>query len=163
MDPSGRPESFYATPVSKRLVDLIEHGAKELTHQWVREVRTQDSMPHYRAQDEEQVFERAFRVYSQLGRWLSQDMTKAEIRDYWMALGRERCREGYALSEIIQALSLIRRHLWIKVDSEGLLDTALDLRHGIELFTRVLIFFDRAIYYAVIGYEAAEPEAPPRR
>ena len=163
MEPSGRPDSFYATPVSKRLVGLIEHGAKELTQQWMRDVRAQDSMPHYRAHDEDQVFERGFQVYSQLGRWLSQDMTKTEIRDYWMALGRERCREGYPLSEIVQALCLIRRHLWIKVDSEGLLDTALDLRHGIELFTRVLIFFDRAIYYAVIGYEAAEPEAPPRR
>jgi len=158
-----RYDSLYSTPVSKRLVGLIERSAEELTHKWVQDVRTQDSMPHYRAQDEEMVFERAFRVYSQLGRWLSQDMTKAEIRDYWMALGRERCQEGYALSEIVQALSLIRRHLWLKVDSEGLLDTALDLRHAIELLTRVLIFFDRAIYYAVIGYESAEPKPPSRR
>lgn len=160
MEPCGRPDSFYATPVSRKLVDLIERGAEDLTRRWMKDVRAQDSLPHYRAHAEDQVYDRGFQVYSQLGRWLSQDMTKGEIRDYWMALGRERCKEGYALSEIVQALCLIRRHLWIKVDSEGLLDTALDLRHAIELFTRVLIFFDRAIYYAVVGYEAAETEMP---
>lgn len=163
MEPCGRPDSFYATPVSRKLVELIERGAEDLTRRWMRDVRAQDAMPHYKIHDEGQVFERGFRVYSQLGRWLSQDMTKTEIRDHWMALGRERRREGYALSEIVQALCLIRRHLWIKVDSEGLLDTALDLRHAIELFTRVLIFFDRAIYFAVIGYESEDPGTSARR
>ncbi len=51
------------------------------------------------------------------------------------------------------SLSLLRRRLWQKVQSEGLLDTALDLFQAMELHNRVVLFFDRALYYAVVGYE----------
>jgi hypothetical protein len=47
----------------------------------------------------------------------------------------------------------IRRLLWAKVQAAGLLDTALDLYQAMDLQHRVLIFFDRAIYHAAVGYE----------
>jgi hypothetical protein len=43
--------------------------------------------------------------------------------------------------------------LWRKVLGEGLLDTMLDLYQAIELNNRVMLFFDRAIYFITIGYE----------
>jgi hypothetical protein len=33
------------------------------------------------------------------------------------------------------------------------LDTALELHQAIELNNRVVLFFDRAIYYTILGYE----------
>ena len=67
-----------------------------------------------------------------------------------------RCREGFALSEVIQALLVIRRVLWFKVQSDGFLDTALDLNMALALYNRVLLFFDRAIYFTSLGYEKAQ-------
>ncbi|HOI45215.1 MAG TPA: hypothetical protein PLX50_06355, partial [Candidatus Aminicenantes bacterium] len=64
----------------------------------------------------------------------------------------------FALSEIIQSLCLIRRHLWLKVESEGLIDTALELYQAIDLYNRVMVFFDRALYYAALGYEEKDRE-----
>jgi hypothetical protein len=148
-----KPKSFFQTSVSQKLVHLIEKDAGELTNNWLRDIKQNSSLPTYKSYDEKELHQRAFRVYSQLGRWISHETAKDEIRLYWTALGRQRRDEGFALSEIIHSLAMIRKHLWQKVQSEGLLDTALDLYQAIELYNRVMLFFDRAIYYAALGYE----------
>jgi len=153
MEHDEKPKSFFQTPVSQKLVHLIEKDASALTNSWLHDIKQNSSLPTYKSYDEKELYHRAFRVYSQLGRWISHETVKDEVRIYWTALGRQRRDEGFALSEIIHSLAMIRKHLWQKVQSEGLLDTALDLYQAIELYNRVMLFFDRAIYYAALGYE----------
>jgi hypothetical protein len=145
--------SLYGAPVSKNLVELIERSADELTHQYLEDVKQHSHLPTYRAFDEKELYKRAYRVYSQLGKWISQETTKEEIKSYWTDLGKQRREEGFPLPEIILSLSMLRRHLWIKVQAEGLLDSALDLYQAMELHNRVITFFDRAVYYAACGYD----------
>lgn len=140
-------------PIFQKLVDLIERNATELTNSWLIDVRRELSLPTYRNFDNIELYNRAYRVYSQLGRWISQETTKEDIARDYMALGAERRKEGFALSEVIQALILIRRNLWKKILEEGVLDTTLDLYQAIELNNRVTLFFDRAIYFTAVGYE----------
>jgi hypothetical protein len=149
----AKSEHFFLTPVSRKLVDLIESHADELTMNWLKDIKQQTNLPTYRAFDERELYQRAHRVFSQLGKWISQETTKEEIKDYWTALGKQRRKEGYGLAEIIQSLQFIRRHLWLKVQAEGLLDSVFDLYQAMELHNRVMLFFDRAVYYAAIGYE----------
>jgi hypothetical protein len=153
MEYEEKHKSFFQTPVSQKLVHLIEKDAGELTNNWLRDIKQDSILPTYKSYDEKELYQRAFRVYSQLGRWISHETTRDEIKLYWTALGKQRREEGFALSEIIHSLATVRKHLWQKVQSEGLLDTALDLYQAIELYNRVMLFFDRAIYYAALGYE----------
>jgi len=139
--------------VSRNLVDLIERNADELTHRWLELVRTHPATPSYAAHDERELFESAFKVYSQLGKWLSRTTTEEEIAHYYTALGERRRCQGFALSEVIQALLITRRVLWFKVLADGFLDTALDLHLALELYNRVMLFFDRATYFLAVGYE----------
>jgi hypothetical protein len=141
------------TKVSEKLVDLIERHADELTKNWLQDVCKDEFTPTYHNFDKPKLYERAFEVYSQLGKWISQETTKEEIAQHYIGLGAERREEGFALSEVIHGLILVRRHLWRKILGEGLLDTMLDLYQAIELNNRVLLFFDRAIFYTTIGYE----------
>ena len=141
------------TQISKKLVDLIERNADELTKSWLCDVRKDECTPTFHTYDQLKLYERAYTVYSQLGKWVSHETTKEEIAKHYMELGAERREEGFSLSEVIQALIIIRRHLWRKVLGEGLLDTILDLYQAIELNNRVLLFFDRAMYYVAAGYE----------
>lgn len=46
----------------------------------------------------------------------------------------------------------MRVHLWRKVLSEALLDTASDMNRAIELNLQVVRYFDRAIYFTIVGY-----------
>jgi len=143
----------YQTHISQKLVDLIERSAEELTNNWLADVRKELHLPTYQSFDNTELYQRAFKVYSQLGKWISRETTKEEIAKEYMALGAQRRKEGFALAEIIQALILIRRNLWRKVLREGLLDTTLDLYQAMELNNRVIRFFDRAIYFTAVGYE----------
>jgi len=71
----------------------------------------------------------------------------------------QRYGKGFAISEVLQALSPARHHLWLQVLREGFLDTALDLQQALDLDPRVVLFFDRAMNYAPVGYEQAAADA----
>lgn len=138
---------------AKNLVDLIERNAEDLTLKWLDTVKNTESMPTYRTYDEKKLYHRAFRVYSQLEKWISLETTKGDIAKHYTALGAQRCVEGFNLSEVLQSLIIQRRILWLKVQSDGFLDTALDMKTALELNNRVILFFDRASFYVARGYE----------
>jgi len=139
--------------VSETLVGLIERNADSLTKEWLVDVQKHPDTPTYHKFNANELYHRCYTVYSQLGKWLAAETTKQDIADYYMPMGKQRRKEGFTLAEVIQALILIRRRLWLKVISEGLLDTALELHRAMELNNRVVLYFDRAIFYAAVGYE----------
>ena len=141
-------------PLSRKLVALIETNAEKLTKKWMEIVRTHPDTPTYHTYDQSQLHERAFSVYSQLGKWLSDATTKDEIREIYSTLGRQRREEGFELSEVLQALVITRRVLWLKIESDGLLDSALDMSLAMQLSNRTILFFDRAMFYTARGYES---------
>lgn len=153
MDVEQKKGSGSGTSVSRKLVDLIERNAEALAKCWLADVKREASLTTYHSYDDIELYDRAFRVFSQLGKWISRETTKEDVARDYMALGGRRREEGFALSEIIRALILIRRNLWRKVMDEGLLDTSYDLYQAIELNDRVTLFFDRAIFYTALGYE----------
>ena len=140
---------------SLTLLRLVEDNAEELAHRCVELVKSHPGTPTYQGYDEDELYERAYSVYSQLGRWLSADTTKEDVRRIYTALGARRRKEGFALSEVIQALIITRRVLWGKVENAGILDTALDLHLALKLSNHTILFFDRAMLYAAQGYEEA--------
>jgi len=139
--------------LSEKLVKLIELNADQLTKNWLSDVQKHPTTPTYHTYDKKKLYQRAFGVYSQLGKWISRDTSKEDIEEHYIALGKQRRQEGFALSEVLQALIITRRHVWLKVLSEGLLDTALDFHKALELNNRVVLFFDRATFFTSLGYE----------
>jgi hypothetical protein len=144
---------FVPTGVSCKLVRLIETSAEELSRTYTLEIRTMIEAPAYRHFDEREVHDRGHRVFSQFGRWISNEFSEKEMEEYWTALGRQRREEGFTMSEIMIAICVIRRDIWQKIRNEGLLDTAGDLYDAMELYGRIVNFFERAEYYTVRGFE----------
>jgi len=142
--------------ISDRLVELIEKNADQLTKNWLDEVCKNPTTPTYHTYDKDKLYKRAFDVYSRLSKWISRETSKEEIENHYTALGKQRREEGFALSEVIQALIITRRFIWLKVLSEGFLNTALELYQALQLNNRVILFFDRAIYFTTLGYETKE-------
>lgn len=140
-------------PLSKKLIDLIEKNADMLTRSWLHDVKQHGDTLTYHRCDEKKLYDRAFAVYSHIGKWVSRETTKEDVAKYYKALGKERREEGFELAEVVYALILTKRHLWLKVLSSGMLDTALDMHQALELNNRVVLFFDRAIFYTVQGFQ----------
>jgi len=137
-----------------RLIRLIETSADELTTKWLADIQRSAKTTTYRSLDEKDLYQRGYRVLSHLGKWITEEIDREESRKEWIQLGRDRRQEGFALSEIIMALALLRRSLWQKIESEGLMDTAYDFFQAMQLHNRVTHFFDRAVYYTACGYES---------
>lgn len=136
------------------LVKLIEDNADELTRKWMEVVRTHPDMPTYREYEEAKLYDRAYSVYSQLGKWLSDKTTKDEIRNIYFNLGKQRREEGFKFSELMLALVITRRVLWLRIPKGDLLEDVSNLHEGINLSNNTVLFFDRAMFFAAQGYES---------
>ncbi len=141
--------------ISQRLVDMIESHADELTRGWLKEVQRHEATPGYHSLPEATLYKRAYDVYANLGRWVGSERRHEEVERAYTALGRDRFREGLPLSEVIEALNLTKYQLWAYIRDYGLLDSALQLYQALELYNSVVLFFDRAAYYIILGYERA--------
>jgi hypothetical protein len=139
-------------PVSKRLIKLIENDAEKLAEKWLADIKTRFKTPTYHTFDEKELFHSAYKVYRNLGKWISWETTKEQIAAVYTAHGARRREQNFELAEVVQALILMRRHLWQKVLDDGLLDTALDMYQAMELNRQVVRYFDRAIYFTIVGY-----------
>lgn len=144
---------YIPSAVSQKLVRLIETSAEEMSRSYTREIQAMIEAPSYRTFDEREVHDRGHRVFSQFGRWISNEITEKDMENYWTDLGRQRRAEDFSMSEIMIAICLIRRDVWQKIRNEGLLDTAEDLYEAMELYGRIVNFFERAQYYTVRGFE----------
>jgi hypothetical protein len=145
--------------ISQRLVNMIETHADELTKRWLKEVRQSQATAGYQPLPDATLCKRAFDVYAHLGRWVGGEERREEVERTYTALGEERFREGLKLSEVVEALAMTKYQLWAYIRDYGLLDSALHLHQALELYNRVVLFFDRASYYTVLGYERASAQA----
>lgn len=140
------------TPVAQRLVKLIENDADELAMNWHNDVCKNVKLSSYHHFDKRELYNRAYEVYSHLGKWIAWETSREEVAEQYTAHGAQRRQQNFELAEVIQALILMRVHLWRKVLSEGLLDHAYELNQAIELNIQVVRYFDRAIYFTIVGY-----------
>jgi hypothetical protein len=100
------------------------------------------------------MYERVFDVYNKLSSWLGMDdHTKGEIRKVYTELGRKRYREGIPLHEVILAFMLIKRHLWVFIQEKQFFESTYEFSQALELNNKVVLFFDRVIYFVTMGYE----------
>ena len=137
-----------------KLIKLIEDNAEELSKRLVKDLLSRKETKGYRTLSEDLVRERVCDVYSNLGSWLSAEKhASGEIRKVYVELGKKRFREKIPLHEVLLAFMLIKRHLWLYVREKQFFDSAYELYQALELNNRVVLFFDRVIYFVTMGYE----------
>jgi hypothetical protein len=138
--------------LSTRLIRMIENHAEELTRGTLDDIRKNPRTPSYHTLSREALYTRVYEVYRDLGDWLG-EKADAKIEAWYRALGQRRCGEGVDLSQVIYALILTKNHLEDYVRTSGLADSSVELYQEQELFRLIEYFFDRALYYATLGYE----------
>ena len=138
--------------ISAKLVKMIEEHAEQLTQSLVKDILSNPKTNFYHRFSSEELYKRAYDIYKNLSEWLI-DKTEADIQEKYMALGKQRAEENIPVSQVIFGLILTRNHLLDYVKTFGLADTALDFYLELELFYLVTQFYDKAIYFAVCGYE----------
>lgn len=141
--------------LSDKLVNVIEENAETIVRRWMNDVLTNPSTAGYRQLDRSRLFGDIRRMLSRFGNWLGGVYKDSDIRDYYTAFGWESHRNGVALSNVLSALSLVKKHLWEFALSQGMWHKTLDIYMALELDRRIVIFFDKAVFYTTQGHEAA--------
>ena len=137
-----------------RLVRLIEEHSSELAGGLTEKIRKAERTSDFRKIPAEELQLAAAEVYRNLGEWLLQK-PEGDIKARFRAVGERRAAEGIRLHQLVWALLLSREHLWHFLRSQSFTDNIVALYGEMELHRVLSHFFDRAVYYAVWGYENA--------
>lgn len=144
--------------LSDSMIEIIAKNAETVAKIWITDVTTHRSTPRYRGIDTSLLFREIHAILSLLEKWLKGSRGNREIKKYFATLGRESQKEGFALSEVISALSLLRKHTLEFCLSHSLWQEALDIYTVLELDWRILMYFDKASFYTTQGFESRHNE-----
>jgi len=140
---------------SIRLVKLIEAHADRLAQGLMHSLQSSPRASELlRKVPADELKNRVQEIYRNLGDWLL-SKTESEIEERYTGLGMRRARQGVPFSQLMWAITLTKEYLWEHMEREGLLEQPIELLGELELLHNLERFFDRAIYFASVGYESA--------
>lgn len=137
---------------SYRLVRLIETHADVLAEGLEKKVMASNSLPCFRTLPVHELRERVYEIYRHLGDWLL-GKNQGDIERRYREIGSRRAVQKVPLAELILAIVLTKENLWDFLQSEAIVDRAVEMMGELELLKMLEQFFDRAIYFAAIGYQ----------
>jgi hypothetical protein len=138
--------------IAPRLVRLIETHSEQLVRSLLDKLQHSGRLTEFvgRVPPDEIRF-RVREIYQHLGDWLL-NKTEGDIEKWYTAIGWRRASQGVPLHQLLWAIITTKETLWEFLKHEGLVDRHVELFQELELFNLVDRFFDRALYYATIGY-----------
>ena len=140
---------------SYRLVRLIESHADALASGLEERVQTSSQVSHFREIPTHELRERVYEIYRNLGDWLL-GKTELDIEERYREIGERRAYQGVPLSQLIHAIFTTKDNLWEFLMNEAVIERPAEVFGEMELLQLLDQFFDRAIYYATLGYEHAQ-------
>jgi len=140
------------TMFSYRLVRLIETHADTLAAGLERKVMSSPLVSSFRTIPNHELRERVYEIYRHLGDWLLGG-NQSHIEQRYREIGARRALQNVPLAELIQAIVLTKENLWDFLKSEAVVDRAVEIMGELELLQMLEQFFDRAIYFAAVGYQ----------
>jgi hypothetical protein len=143
-----------------RLVRLIETHADKLADGAVKRLAADEKTREYARHVPPADFRAAvFEIYTHLGEWVM-GKSEEDIARRYTDIGRRRAAQGTLLSELNWAIMLTRDNLWEYLQGVDALERPTEVFGELKLLQLLEQFFDRAIYYAAVGYEQykAAPE-----
>jgi len=140
---------------SIRLVKLIEVHADKLASGLMNRLQSSPEAGELlRKVPSDELKSRVHEIYRNLGDWLLAK-TESEIEERYTGLGMRRAHQAVPFSQFLWAITLSKEYLWQYLENEGLLEQPIELLGELDLLHHLERFFDRAIYFAAVGYESA--------
>ena len=140
--------------IAIRLIQLIEVHADRLAEGLIRKLTTAEECSQLLSfVPAHELKHRAYEIYRNLSDWLL-NKTDSEIEERYIGLGARRAHQEVPFSQILYAIHATKEYLWEYLRQEGLLETN-EMISEMELLHSMERFFDRALYFAAIGYESA--------
>lgn len=97
-------------------------------------------------------------ICSEFEKNISKSMPVEAIADKYVRLGIRCMEEGISYSEMVRVFVLLKRHIWLFFMESNFAGQPFDVRSIVALNNRTTLFFDRATYYFLVGFEQSSSE-----
>ena len=142
-----------------KLVRAIESHSEELAAGLVAKVKECPLLPEYHRVPPEDLKAKVGEIYSHLGDWLL-SRSEGDIGQRYLEIGAQRAAQGVPLSQLTWTIVLTKENLWEFLRHGPVAADLAEVCGELEMLQLLDQFFDRAIYYAAVGYERAHAEVP---
>ncbi|HZQ22937.1 MAG TPA: hypothetical protein VFA89_09070 [Terriglobales bacterium] len=137
-----------------RLVRLIETHSDALATSLLQKVQNSEVVPLYSNVPAEELKQRVYEIYRHLGDWLL-GKSEFDIEKRYAEIGARRAQQSVPLSQLTWTIILTKENLWEFLRKESVLERPVEVFSELEMLQLLDQFFDRAIYFAALGYERA--------
>lgn len=141
--------------ITRKLVRLIESHCDALATGLAEKLHRSSRTAGFLVIPREELVVATNDLYRNLGDWLL-SKTETEIEMRFVEVGKRRYTQKVPLDDVVWGIIMSKENLWAFLRRESLADHALDLFNQLEFMQLLDGFFDRAVYYAVRGYEQAK-------
>ena len=138
-------------PVSQLPKGFVQDYGEEIAAMWLRPAH-QSADPLLRRGQRRRAGQRQRVRTDPGGRVLQRQAVRGDIGEFFHKLGATRAAQGLPLPELISAILLLKREIWMSARTHGVWESAMDLQRAVDLNRELGRFFDRAVYYATAGY-----------
>lgn len=140
-----------------RLVHLIETNSPALASCLLDRVHASEATPDYKRVPADDLRQVVYEIYRHLGDWL---LTKDELdlERRYLRIGAERARQNVPFSQVAWVIVLVKDNLWEFLKQHAIEERPVEAYGQLEMLQLLDHFFDRAIYYAAVGYELRDKE-----
>jgi hypothetical protein len=137
-----------------RLVRLIETHSDGLASSLLAKVQSSEFTRDYRNVPAGDLQQRVYEIYRHLGDWLL-GKSEFDIKDRYREIGARRARQNVPLSQLVWVIVLTKENLWEYLQRQAGMERPSEVFGELEMLQLLDQFFDRAIFYASVGYEEA--------
>lgn len=137
-----------------RLVRLIETHSDGLAAGLLKKVQESEFTRDFRKVPAEDLQHRVYEIYRHLGDWLL-GKNEFDIKERYLEIGARRAAQRVPLSQLIWVIVLTKENLWEYLKHEAGMERPAEVFGELEMLQLLDQFFDRALFYASMGYEQA--------
>ena len=138
---------------AQRLVRLIETHSDCLAASLLERTRQSEKTRNYIDKvPPEDLRQRVYDIYHHLGQWLI-SKKESDVEQRYLEIGALRLRQGVLLSQLIWAILLVKDNLFDFLNREAAIERPSEVLGELEILQLLDQFFERAVYYAAVGYE----------
>jgi succinate-acetate transporter protein len=139
-------------PVSQLPKGFVQDHGEEIASMWLQDLRQSAQTASYNVVSDEELVTASEFALSQVDEHFSGRPAEGDIAAFFHKLGATRAAQGLPLPELISAILLLKREIWMTARTHGVWESAMDLQRAVDLNRELGRFFDRAVYHAAAGY-----------
>ena len=140
--------------LTDRLMQFTADHAHQIAEQWYQAVSTNTKTPAYRLMKKEVCIRHAEYIYQNLNKLFFADNCESAVANLLDVGGfvEDHYARGIPYNQVIYAIILLRRHLWLYAEQQSLYNGIDDILQMQENVNRVLLLFDYMIYITASKY-----------